>query len=272
MAPVIDVSELNFAQAVLQASYTAPVVVDFWAAWCGPCRMLGPVLEQLAGEADGAWTLAKLDTEASPNLARQFGISSIPAVKAFVDGQVVDEFVGALPKAQISAWLQRIVPSPADRALAAGQILQALQLDPRHPGALLAAADQAIKAGDRDTARHLLQVLEEGEVRRLPADQQGLLAALKLALSADDGQDPDEMEDQLLQQPDQLPLRLQLAALRASRGEWKAAVDQWLEVIRRDRGELRDQARQAMVDGLQACQDKALAQLSRQRLSMAWFA
>lgn len=271
MQAVIDVNEQNFDQAVVQASFRAPVIVDFWAAWCGPCRMLGPVLEQLAHEAQGAWTLAKLDTEASPNLARQFGISSIPAVKALVNGEVVDEFVGALPRPQIAAWLQRVLPSPADRALAAGQILEALRLDPHHPGALLAAAEQALAAGDRDSARHLLQVLQEAEVRRLPAAQQGLLAALKLALAADQGRDPEELEDQLRHGADDLALRLELAALRASLGQWPAAIEQWLAVISRDKGELRNQARQAMVEGLQACPDKPLAQLARQRLSMAWF-
>jgi putative thioredoxin len=125
----------DFQKDVLEASKTAPVVVDFWAEWCAPCRMLGPVLEKLADEANGVWKLVKLNTEEHPELAMQFGIRSIPAVKMFSEGRVVAEFIGALPETQVREWLDENLPSlskklleQARTALAAGNKLQAREL------------------------------------------------------------------------------------------------------------------------------------------------
>jgi len=149
---MIDVS--NFEDQVLRASREKPVLVDFWAPWCGPCRQLGPILERLSEEPDAPFTLAKLNTDEDQATAARYGIRSIPAVKLFVDGEVVDEFIGALPEAQVRAWLQRAVPSETrrlvqearealageDAAQAEALLEEAVALEPANPEAALALA------------------------------------------------------------------------------------------------------------------------------------
>lgn len=123
MSTSYDITDFNLD--VIEASFQVPVVVDFWAEWCGPCKVLGPVLEQLAQQANGAWKLAKLNTEKFPDLAKQFGIRGIPAVKLFVEGKPVDEFVGALPKYQVEYWLQKALPSRHRKDILAAEYLAA---------------------------------------------------------------------------------------------------------------------------------------------------
>ena len=134
-ANVIEVGMENFREVVLEGSKKAPVVVDFWAPWCAPCRALTPVLEKLAREYDGKFTLAKINSDQNQQLAAEFGVRGIPAVKAVVDGQLVDEFTGALPESQVRAFLERVVPSSAElvrkqalERMASGDDVQALEL------------------------------------------------------------------------------------------------------------------------------------------------
>ena len=157
---VIDVTEQDFEREVIERSRTTPVVVDFWAEWCGPCRMLSPILERAAEERDGQVVLAKLDTDANPNIARAFQIQGIPAVKAFKDGRVVDEFVGAQPPANVERFFDGLVPSEADALVASGDeasLRRALELEPHRTDAAVALAEQLHRRGEREDAARLLE-------------------------------------------------------------------------------------------------------------------
>jgi putative thioredoxin len=184
---VIDVAEADFQAEVLDRSQSTPVVVDFWAEWCGPCRQLGPLLEREAGKAEGKVVLAKVDTDANPRISQQFGIQGIPAVKAFSGGKVVDEFVGAQPPAVVERFFAKLVPSEADALVAAGDeasLRRALELEPGRADAAVPLAALLHGRGEADAA---LEVL--GRVRNsFRAD--GLAARIRLEGDPDAGVQP----------------------------------------------------------------------------------
>ncbi len=146
----------NFQEDVIEASRNQPVLVDFWAAWCGPCRALGPILEKLATEENGNWTLAKVDTDQNPELSMQYGIRGIPAVKLFVDGEVVNKFTGALPEHEVRKWLHDALPSETKSQLA--------------------EAEQLIAQGNQEQAAALLEAVLASEPTHAIAS--GLLAQI----------------------------------------------------------------------------------------------
>ncbi len=159
---VKDVTEADFQQEVIERSKAVPVVVDFWAAWCGPCRQLGPAIEQAVMERGGAVELAKVDVDSNPQLATAFHVQGIPAVKAFRDGELVDEFTGALPPARINEFLDRIVPSEVEEAAKAAvesgdeaTLREALATGPRNPAVIAALARILLARGDHEEAAAL---------------------------------------------------------------------------------------------------------------------
>jgi putative thioredoxin len=157
---VIDVSEQTFQAEVIDRSAQVPVVVDFWAEWCGPCRQLGPLLEREAARHEGEVVLAKLDTDANPGLAQAFRIQGIPAVKAFRDGRVVDEFVGAQGPPVVERFFTGLVPSEAERLAAAGDeasLRRAVELEPGRAEAAVPLARILLERGERAEAVELLE-------------------------------------------------------------------------------------------------------------------
>jgi len=157
---IFDVAEQDFEAQVIERSRTLPVVVDFWAEWCGPCRQLGPLLEQAVSARAGKVALAKLDTDRNPAISQAFRIQGIPAVKAFRDGRVVAEFVGAQPRTQVEAFLDALVPSEADALVNAGDetsLRRAVELDPNRADALVPLARLLHARGDYDEALALLE-------------------------------------------------------------------------------------------------------------------
>ncbi|MCM2308033.1 MAG: tetratricopeptide repeat protein [Sulfuritalea sp.] len=255
----LDVGSTDFQEKVLAASHQAPVLVDFWAEWCAPCRILKPILEKLAAEYGGRFILAKLNSDQNQELAARYGVRGIPNVKAFVDGQMVDEFTGALPEAQIRAFIDGLLPSPAeplrlaarearargDADVAGSLLTDALQLDPANETVLLDLAEIHIDAHRIDAARTILDVLEHRakETARLGA----LQARLKL-VAAGAGADPAALAARIAAHAGDLDARLQLAHVLALAHDYRPALEQLLEIVRRDRQWQDQAARKTMLD------------------------
>jgi putative thioredoxin len=181
-ATIYDIDEAQFERSVLERSRAVPVVVDFWAEWCGPCKQLTPALERATVARAGKVELAKLDVDANQRLAATFRIQSIPSVKAFRDGRIAAEFTGALPPAEVERFFDSLVPSEADELAGAGDeesLRRALELDPDHIGARRDLGRMLLARGETDEAVELL----EGAVGDFVAD--GLAARARLADDAD---------------------------------------------------------------------------------------
>jgi putative thioredoxin len=254
----IDVGDADFEREVVLRSHELPVVVDFWAAWCGPCRALGPILERLADEHAGAFVLAKLDVDRAPETAQRFGVRSIPLVLGFRDGEPVAEFLGAQPEDAVRKFLAKLLPTEADRLAAEGAELAAsghenaaeerfraaLALEARHSHALLGLARILAARGELVSAQELLErVMATGSV----AKEAERLAA-ELRTRSEPGADPAALHERVARNPDDVAARLALGRALAAAGKYEAALPELLAVVERD-PELEEQgARRAMLD------------------------
>jgi putative thioredoxin len=254
---IIDVNEENFEAAVLERSSEVPVLVDFWAEWCGPCKALGPVLEKLADEYAGGFVLARLNVDENPNLAGIFGIQGIPAVKLFRDGDLASEFTGALPEPMLREFLTKFLPTATDKEAEAAMALEAdgklveakaayeaiLAADPNHGQALLGMARMAMNDGDNAAALEYLEQISIVADQRKEADR--LIA--RLNLQAGGVQNESELRAKIAADPKDIEARFELAQALAGVEKYDEALGEFLEVVKADRKFKDDGARKAMI-------------------------
>lgn len=276
----LDVTEATFQTEVIEKSRTVPVLVDFWAEWCGPCRALKPVLEKLAGEYGGKFVLAKVDSDKNQSLAMKYGVRGIPNVKAFVDGAMVDEFSGAIPESAAREFIDRLIPSEADKlrqqALSLhvqGQSAEALtllskahEMEPSNDRVKIDAAAFEAEAGNFDAARRWLADLH-------PASQgdprvEGLLAQLEFAGNAEAIADVATLQKAITADENNLQARLDLSRRLVVERRYEEALDQLLEIIKRDRRFQDDIGRKTMLSVFNLLSDQP-ALVARYRRLMA---
>ena len=272
---VLDVSQADFPETVIDESRRRPVVIDFWAEWCGPCKVLGPTLERLAAEGAGTWLLAKVDVDQNQALAQQFGVQGIPTVVAIRDGHVVNRFTGALPEPQVQSFIDSIVPTEADMAAAAAEAAydrgevgaaetafrSVLDADPAHEIAGLGLATILLDRNDAASALEVLARLPRSEdVRRMESaarlwsdagDVEALAAQAAASGSAED--------------------RLAYAKALSVNGDAAEAMEILVDLVG-ERGEAAEEARVALLDLFEVLgNDHALVGTFRRRLASALF-
>ncbi len=257
---VVDATAASFEHEVLEASKTLPVLVDFWAPWCGPCKALTPILEKLAAAYAGRFKLVKVNSDDNVELATAFGVRSIPDVMAFRDGKPVAHFLGALPEPQVRAFIDKLLPSPSelermraaelkqsgDHANAVAALRKALDLDAANDPARLDLAELLIQIKRHDEAAKLLD-----EIRPnidFDARVEALKAAVAFAQSRAEGPDEEALRAKLTANPDDHEARLAVARLHAGAKRYTEALDQLLEIVRRDKDWNDGEARKQMLN------------------------
>ena len=276
----------TFEKDVITASTLAPVLVDFWAPWCGPCKTLGPMLEKLEAEYAGKWRLVKVNVDENQELAAHFQVRSIPHVMAFADGRPVDQFVGVLPEGQIRAFLDRLVPQGADAArgeaqaaLAEGRredaydaLRAALAYDPGYDDARLDLIELLLEDNRIDEARNEVDLLSPKTTQGIDARFNAIKTRLDAVDAAADLPPTDALEARVAAEPGDLEARFDLASALIARRNYAGALEHLLIIVQRDRTFRDDIGRKTMLSvfDLAAHQPDIVSQW-RRKLSAALF-
>ena len=278
-----DSATATFEHDVLEASRRVPVLVDFWAPWCGPCRALTPTLERVVAESGGKVLLAKVNIDEDLELATRYGVRGIPNVKAFVDGQVVNEFTGALPESGVRRFLEAVLPSPSEQLrhaarseLARGEfeaaeakLREAVALDADNHGARTDLAELLVARQEFASADAALEAVP---AHRRDERAEKLATRIDIWKRGQSLPDAATLKARVAAHPDDLDARLAYAERLVADGDYRAALEVLLDVVRRDRGERRERARKAMVEvfGLAADQPELVDEY-RRKLSSALY-
>lgn len=281
---IVNTSDQRFAEDVIERSGQVPVVVDFWAPWCAPCRTLGPVLESLANQMQGQFVLVKANTDDTPQAAAELGVQSIPTVFGVRDRQIVDFFQGALPESQVRSWLERLLPTPAqqlvqearaianlDPLAAETKLREALQLDPNSPDAAACLADVLLQQDQLDEASQVVQQMADAGIRSPELER--VKARLDLQQTARKGLSVQQAQQRLAEAPEDPQRQLELAESLAVEQQYQQALDVCLRIIQSHRGSPpAEKARQTMVDLFRLLPDDSqLVSDYRRKLSMALY-
>jgi len=282
-AHVFDIDQQTFEAQVLQASMDTPVLVDFWATWCEPCKSLGPILEKLAAEYNGAFRLGKVDVDAEQELAAMFGIKSIPTVMLVKDGQVLDGFTGALPEGQLREFLARHVqplegePAEADGVdgpaetpeAAINRLQQAIAIEPARAELKLELALALMRAGQADAAQAELDALPVNLAT--DARAQRLRSELDLAHAVAQAPEAAELEQRIQANPEDWPARDQLGVRLLLEGNPEAGLEQFLIVLQKARDWNDGQAKKRLLAAFATLEDAELVGRYRRRMASMLF-